>query len=150
MYLWWSTIIYLLARQKFMHNSHSQIRCASAPHPNHQLWDLHKHTCFISGGFTCQIQKPCISYHVTLYSSKGMDFVPLSSMAFSGIQTIHIITTAEVLRKCTKQLSLPHSILSHVFRNIMICKNNAICSFSQSKSYSATNVLQQFSILSAG
>lgn len=89
---------------------------------------------------------PC---YFVLFKRHGFLLVPSSSVASRGIQTNHVTTIAEVLRKCTKQLSLPHSILSYIFRNIVIRKNNAICSFSQSKSYSATNVQQQFCIPSA-
>lgn len=103
-----------------------------------------------------KFKSPVCFIYVTQHSLKGMDFFLFCVALWLSVESRLLIfpTMADGLRKCAKQLSLQHSILSYIIIHIQKHSNVQIMlfiySFSQPKSYSATNVQQQFCILSEG
>ena len=132
MYFRCSAIIFLLPLQK-IHAELTQLQSDVQLH----------HTQITSSGICTNIHvlflvvsnikfksSVCFIYG-TLHSLKGMDFFLLRRALWLSEESRLLIfpTIADGFRKCTKYLSLQHSILSYVFRNIAICTNNAIYLF---------------------
>lgn len=78
-----------------------------------------------------RFKSPVCFIYVTLHSLKGMDFFFFHRALWLLEKSRLLIfpTITDEFRKCTKYLSLWHSILSYIFRNTVICTNNAIYLF---------------------